>query len=241
MTKGGRGHPYLGMARRKTDGGMTVVMPRPSRLRALGIGALVVVALFAGAGKLGSLLPDLPNPFSSKTIDRTQPALLQSLADLSEYHAATGNFQVIVDTEKDTRFVPSFIRGERTVYVAGGSVDAVVDFSQLDERSIQVSPDRTSVTVVLPAPTVADPTVDTSRSEVVSHDRGVLDRIGSAFSDNPATERPLVLAAEAKMRDAAGASDLRARAEDNTRKMLEGMLRALGYSSVNVTFSPTPV
>jgi len=228
------------MAGRKDDHGMTVVMPRPSRLRGLAIAGVVVVALFAGAGRLGNLLPSVPNPFGSETIDRAQPALLQSLADLSEYHAATGNFQVIVDTEKDTRFVPSFIRGERTVYVAGGSVDAIVDFSQLDERSIQVSPDRTSVTVVLPAPTVADPTVDPESSRVVSRDRGVLDRIGSALSDNPSTERPLILAAQAKMRAAANESDLLRKAEDNTRRMLEGMMRALGYASVNVSFSPSP-
>ena len=228
------------MAGRKGDGTTTVVMARPSRLRWLGIAAVVVVALFAGAGRLGNLLPSVPNPFGSETIDRTQPALLQSLADLSEYHAATANFQVIVDTEKDTKFVPSFIRGERTVYVAGGSVDAIVDFSQLDERSIQVSQDRTSVTVVLPAPTVADPDVDPEQSRVVSRDRGVLDRIGGAFSDNPSTERPLVLAAEDKMRDAANQSDLRAKAEQNTRSMLEGMLRALGYTSVDVSFSPNP-
>ncbi len=228
------------MAGRNGEGTTTVVMARPSRLRGLGIAALVIVALFAGAGRLGNLLPSLPNPFGSETIDRTQPALLQSLADLSEYHAATANFQVIVDTEKDTKFVPSFIRGERTVYVAGGSVDAIVDFSQLDERSIQVSPDRTSVTVVLPAPTVADPDLDPQQSRVVSRDRGVLDRIGGAFSDNPSTERPLVLAAEDKMRDAAAQSDLRAKAEQNTRSMLEGMLGALGYSSVNVSFSPNP-
>jgi hypothetical protein len=219
------------MVGRRSDGA-TVVLTRPSRLRGLAV---------AGLGKLGGLLPSIGNPFGTETIDRTQPALLQSLADLSEYHAATGNFQVIVDTEKDTKFVPSFIRGERTVYVAGGSVDAIVDFTGLDERSIQVSPDRTSVTVTLPAPYVDEPTVDPEKSRVVSRDRGVLDRIGSAFSDNPATERPLVIAAQQKMRDAAGESDLRAKAEDNTRRMLEGMLRALGYTSVNVTFNPPPV
>ncbi|HJV09518.1 MAG TPA: DUF4230 domain-containing protein [Acidimicrobiales bacterium] len=222
------------------NGDVTVVMPRPSRLRTLGVAALVGVALLVGAGKL-DIFPSIGNPFGTKTIDRTPPALLQSLTDLSDYHAASANFQVIVDTEKDTKFVPSFIRGERTVYVAGGSVDAIVDFSQLDERSIQVSPDRTSVTVVLPAPTIADPDLDPEQSRVVSRDRGVLDRIGSAFSDNPSTERPLVLAAEGKMRDAAGTSDLRAKAEANTKSMLEGMLRALGYSSVNVSFAPTPV
>ncbi len=228
------------MAGRNGDSGVTVVMPRPSRLRGLAIAGVVVVALLAGAGRFGDLLPSFPNPFGSDTVDRTQPALLQSLADLHEYHAATGNFQVIVDTEKDTRFVPSFVRGERTVFVAGGSADAVVDFSQLDERSIQVSPDRTSVTIVLPPPTIADPTVDPEKSRVVSRDRGVLDRIGSAFSDNPTSERPLVLAAQEKMRAAAAESDLRAKAEDNTRRMLQGMLGALGFTSVNVSFSPSP-
>ena len=228
------------MARSKADGGVTVVMPRPSLLRALVVGALGVVGLLAIGGRL-DLLPSIPNPFETETVDRTNPALLKSLEDLSEYHAATGNFQVIVDTAKDTRFVPSFIRGERTVYVAGGSVDAVVDFSQLDERAIQVSPDRTSVSVVLPAPRLGDATVDPDQSRVVSRDRGVLDRIGSAFSDNPSTERPLVMAAEERMRAAAQASDLRARAEENTRRMLEGLLGALGYTSVNVTFTPTPV
>ena len=223
------------------NGDVTVVMPRPSKLRTLGIAALVVFAALAGAGKLGGLLPSIGNPFGTETIDRSPPALLESLTDLSDYHAASANFQVIVDTEKDTKFVPSFIRGERTVYVAGGSVDAVVDFSQLDERSIQVSPDRTSVTVVLPAPTIADPDLDPEQSRVVSRDRGVLDRVGSAFSDNPSTERPLVLAAEEEMRKSAAASDLLAKAEANTRTMLEGMLRALGYASVNVSFSPTPV
>ena len=229
------------MGRNDGDNGVTVVMPRPSRLRALGLAGVVLLAVLAGAGRLGDLLPSLPNPFGTETVDRTQPALLQSLVDLSNYHAASGNFQVIVDTEKDTRFVPSFIRGERTVFVAGGSVDAVVDFSQLDERSIQVSPDRTSVSVVLPAPTLAEPTVDPDNSRVVSRDRGVLDRIGSAFSDNPTSERPLLLAAEEKMRAAAHESDLRSRAEENTRRMLEGMLGALGYTDVNVTFDPTPV
>jgi hypothetical protein len=223
------------------NGDVTVVMPRPSKLRTLGIAALVVFAALLGAGKLGGLFPSIGNPFGTETIDRTPPALLQSLTDLSDYHAASANFQVIVDTEKDTRFVPSFIRGERTVYLANGSVDAIVDFSQLDERSVQLSPDRTSVTVVLPAPTIADPDLDPEQSRVVSRDRGVLDRIGSAFSDNPSTERPLVIAAEDKMREAAGASDLRAKAEENTRRMLEGMLRALGYSSVSVSFNPTPV
>jgi hypothetical protein len=219
---------------------VAVLVPRRSKAGGLVVGALVVLAVAAGAGKLGGLLPSLPNPFGTKTVDRTQPALLKSLEDLSRYQAASANLQVIVDTEKDARYIPAIIKGERTVYVAGGSVDATVDFSALDERSIQVSPDRRSVTVSLPAPAVSEARVDPKQSRVVSRDRGLLDRVGSVFSDSPTSERSLTLAAQQKMQAAANESDLRSRAEQNTRHMLEGMLRALGYTSVTVTFAPNP-
>ena len=200
----------------------------------------MVAALMVGAGRIGDLLPSLPNPFGSETVDRTQPAILQSLEDLSRYEAARANFEVIVDSEKDARFIPSVIRGERTLFVGAGSVEATVDFSALDEGSIRVSDDRRSVEVIVPAPTLSEPRVDPDRSRVVSRDRGVLDRVGSMFSDSPTSDRPLYLAAEKKMRAAAGSSDLQARAEDNTRQMLDGTLRALGFTSVTVTFVSNP-
>jgi hypothetical protein len=204
------------------------------------VGGLLVMAVLAGAGKLGGLFPSLPNPFGTKTVDRTQPALLKSLEDLSRYQAATGNFQVIVDSEKDAKFFPAAIRGERTVFVAAGSADATIDFSRLDERSIQVSDDRRTAVIVLPEPTVSKPVVDPEQSRVATRSRGLLDRIGSVFSDSPTSDRPLYLAAQAKMQQAADQSDLRKRAEDNTTHMLQGMLRALGFTSVTVSFTPNP-
>ena len=42
------------------------------------------------------------------------------------------------------------------------------------------------------------------------------------------------------MKAAAAASDLSARAEQNTRKMLESLLGNLGFTSVTVTFVPSP-
>ncbi len=204
------------------------------------VAAIVFCGFLAVTGTLGDLLPSIPNPFSSRTIDRTQPALLQAMEDLSDYQAAAGNFQVLVDTEKDARWLPSFIRGERTVYSAAGTVDASVSFANLDPQSIVVSEDRRSVTISLPPPTLAEPHLDLDQSMVVSRDRGLLDRLGSVFSDTPTGERELQLAATEKMKAAAAASDLSARAEENTRKMLEGLLGSLGFTSVTVTFVPSP-
>ena len=63
-------------------------------------GLLVVAA--AGVPSLRDLLPSFPNPFASETVDRSRPAVLESLRDLSEYRAASGHFEVIVDLERDT-------------------------------------------------------------------------------------------------------------------------------------------
>lgn len=220
---------------------VVMVAPTRNRLGRFVLGALVGVALVAvGTGRIGDLLPSIPNPFGSETVDRSQPPLLESLVDLSEYHAASANFQVIVDSETDARFLPSAIRGERAVFVAAGSVDATVDFAGLDEGAIRVSDDRRSVTVSLPAPALSQPRVDAEQSRVVSRQRGLLDRLGSVFSDNPASDRHLYLAAEQKMGAAASETDLRARAEHSTRGMLEAMLGPLGFTDVTVVFAPSP-
>ena len=63
-------------------------------------------------------------------------------------------------------------------------------------------------------------------------DRGLLNRIGGLFSDNPTSEHALQAAAVEKVAAAAEASGLRSRAEQNTRAMLTAMLGALGFDEV---------
>ena len=202
--------------------------------------AVVVVLLGVGVTKLGDLLPSFGNPFASQTVDRSQPTLLQAIEDLAEYRAATGQFQVILDVEDDTRFVPSFLRGERTLFLAGGTVDASVDFAGLADEAIEVSEDGQSVTVRLPPARLSEPRIDPERSFVISRERGLLDRAASVFSDSPTGERELYLLAERKLVDAAAEADLAERAEDNTRIMLESMLASLGYDEVTVIFEDNP-
>jgi hypothetical protein len=197
--------------------------------------AAVVAAIVLVPGWLLGLLPSFPNPFAEKTVDRSGPALLRSIQDLREFRAATGNFQVIVDIERDTP-LPSAILGERTIFVAAGSVDAVVDFSGLGRDDVVVSDDRRSATITLPRPTLSRPRLDLARSRVYDRDRGLLNRIGDVFADG-GDQQEIYVAAERKLRDAAGeGSGLRRRAEANTRAMLRTLLRSLGFTSVTVRF-----
>lgn len=209
--------------------------PSPTRRRLAG--AALILALVFGAGRLVDFLPSLlHNPFTTETVDRSQPAVLKAIEDLSRYEAASGSFQVIVDLEKDARFMPDFVRGERTLFVAGGTVDASVDFSSIGSGAITVSPGGDAVTVALPRARLSDARIDPAASRVVSRQRGLLDRLGGVFSDNPTGERQLYLLAEKKLEAAARAGGVRARAEENTRAMLTSMLRSLGFDRVTVTF-----
>src|SRR4051812_49073136 len=108
--------------------------------------AVIVGLVLIGALNLFDLIP---NPFHHTTTDRSQPVLLQRLSDISEYKAATAELQVLIDVEDGIDFVPSFIAGQRVTFLAGGTVDASIDFSDLGGSAVKVDGD--SVTITLPA------------------------------------------------------------------------------------------
>ncbi|RVX47886.1 uncharacterized protein DUF4230 [Nonomuraea polychroma] len=200
-------------------------------------GFLVLAVLLVVAGRLAWTWL---NPMGEQTIDRSQPVLLQSIKDLSRFEAATGNFQVVVDLEKDANFLPDAIKGTRTLFVGSGGVDAYVDFSAMATNAVTVSEDRTEATVRLPRAQLEKPNLDNSRSYVFAQQRGLFDRVQDFLSGSPGDQRELYLLAEKKIREAAVASDLRARADTNTKAMLSGMLKSLGFTKVTVKFTDEP-
>ncbi|MEV5094742.1 MULTISPECIES: DUF4230 domain-containing protein [Streptomyces] len=206
----------------------------PGWAKALSAFVLVLVVLFAGFRL--SLVPGLKDVFGSETHDRSGPALLESVQDISRYEAASGNFQVVVDLEKDAKLLPDAIRGTRTLYVGAGTVDAYVDLGKVDEDDVTVDADRTSATLRLPHAALGEPTLDPERSYAVSKQRGLLDRLGDLFSDNPNGEQAVQKLAARHIGEAAKDSELKARAESNTTAMLKGLLHSLGFEEVRVTY-----
>ncbi len=201
--------------------------------------AAVIAAVVVAAAIMPSL-GDL-NPFGTQTKDRSQPAVLRSLASLAEYRAATANYQQLVDVERDVKFVPSILAGERAQLVAAGSVDAVVDFGGLGSRNVRVSEDRSTVAVTLPAPHLSEARVDLERSRALNSDRGLVDRVGDLFDDDDDEQRELLLLAERRIQRAALENrNLLTLAERNTRAMLSGLLNALGFERITIRFRPSP-
>jgi hypothetical protein len=206
----------------------------PGWAKALAAVVLVLVVLLAGLRL--SVLPGLKDVFGTETHDRSGPALLRSVRDISRYEAASGNFQVVVDLEKDAKHLPDAVRGTRTLYVGAGTVDAYVDLGRLGEDDVAVNEERTSATLRLPHAALGAPALDPERSYAVSKQRGLLDRLGDLFSDNPNGEQAVQRLAVRHIGEAARESGLTARAEKNTTEMLEGLLGSLGFKEVRVRY-----
>ncbi|MCW2899652.1 MAG: hypothetical protein JWO67_1917 [Streptosporangiaceae bacterium] len=198
--------------------------------------AVTVVAIVLAA-QVMHLIPNSLNPFAEKTKDRSGPVLLQSIRDLSRYEAASGNFQVIVDLEKDATFLPRAIRGQRTLFIGNGSVDAYVDFAKLGSGAVTVNKDRTVATVTLPHAQLEPTNLNSSRSYVYASQRGLTNRIGDFFGSAPNNQQQLNVLAAQKIQTAATESGLRDRADQNTKLMVGNLLKALGFKTVTVTIT----
>jgi hypothetical protein len=159
--------------------------------------------------------------------------VLQSIQNMSDYDAATGNYQIVVNLDQEAKYLPSALLGNNTLYVAAGTVQSYVD---LGKAAVTVSADRRSATIVLPAAQLGTAALDPKRSYVFAQNRGLFNRIGDFFSGNPGDQQQLNILAAQDIQTAAAASGLIPRAEQNTQLMLSGLLHSLGFTSVAVSY-----
>jgi hypothetical protein len=215
-------------------------MPR-TLVAALVVGVLVIccaVALNITTGALANLNPFKNGVVKNETIDRSGPAVLKAISDLGDFRAASGYYELVVDVEKDVKPVPSFLAGERKLFIAAGTVEVGVNLRGLNDGAVVINKDRTSATITLPQPTLSPPNLDTERSYIYSQQRGLMDRLKDALGDNTEGQQELYALASKRLAEAASKSDdLRIRAETNTRSMLEGLLRSLGFTDVTINFT----
>jgi len=109
------------------------------------------------------------------------------------------------------------------------------------DPDVRVSDDRRSATITLPQARFGEVRVDPKRSYVYDRRRGLIDRVGDALGDDANNDRDLYIVSEQKLRlAAADNSGILRRGQENTRAMLQGLLGALGFTTVNVRFEAPP-
>jgi len=209
--------------------------PRVGSLAQIVVAAAAAVVLIVVLSAV-HLLPQLRNPFAETTTVRSEPVILKSISELSRYEAASGSFEVVVDLTRRTSLLPSFLEGSETLFIGQGTDVAFVDFSGLKSQAIQVSADRTSVTVTLPKAQLEPAALNVSQSYVYAQQQGLFNRIGNFFSGNPNNQQQVYILAQQKIQTAALQSPLLTEAQKNTEGMLDGMLSSLGFQHITVTF-----
>jgi hypothetical protein len=209
------------------------------------IGILVIccaVALNITTGALQNLNPFRNGVVQQRTVDRSGPAVLKAITDLGDFRAASGYYELVVDVEKDVKPVPSALAGRRTLFIAAGTVEVGVDLRGLGNGAVTVDRDRTSATITLPKPSLGEPHLNVERSYIYSQQRGLVDRLKDATGDGSDDQQELYALATQRLAEAARANDeLTTRGETNTRSMLEGLLRSLGFTDVTINFTGSPM
>ena len=213
--------------------------PVPRSVWFFGVVALLIVAMGLATSFVIRALGDA-NPFKNgivtqTTVDRSGPAVLKAVNDLGSFQAASGYYEVVIDVEKSVSNVPSFLAGSRVLFVAAGTVDVSVNLAKLSGGAVTVNDARTSATITLPKPTLAPARLDLSRSYVYSEEKGLFDRLRGGGAED--MQGVYTLASKRLDQAARQSDELTTRAETNTRAMLQGLLRSLGYTDVRINFT----
>jgi hypothetical protein len=199
--------------------------------------ALVVVVGLVLVGSAIHLLPQLRNPFSEQTTERSGPVLLQSIVQLSRYEAASGNFQVVVDISTGGSLLPSFLEGSDTLFIGVGTDNAYVDFSKLKGNAVQVSADRLTAKITLPPAQLESAELNVQESYIFAQQQGLFTRVNSFLSGNPNSQQAVYELAEKQIGAAAAKSQLVTDAERNTTTMLTSLLQSLGFKNISIKYT----
>src|SRR5258708_24131397 len=178
------------------------LMGRTRRMgRVTALAAVIAAAVIAIVLALSTvhLLPQFRNPFAETTVDRSSPALLKSISALSRYEAASGSFQVVVNLDQRTSWLPTFIEGTHTLFVREGTDIAFVGFSKLQGSTIKVSHNRTQVAITVPRARLEPAVLNVQRSYVFAPQQGLMNRIGGFFSGHPKSQHHVHVLAQEKL------------------------------------------
>ena len=192
---------------------------------------VVAVAVLLLVLSVVHVLPKLRNPFTETTTERDGPVVLKSITALSRYEAASGTYQVVVDLTSKTAFLPSFVAGSQTLFIGVGTDIAFVNFGGLKGSAIQISPDRTSVTMTLPRPQLEPAVLNVRQSYVFAEQQGLATRLNTFLGGNPNSQQALYVSAQKHIQAAAQRGPLLADAQQNTSAMLTSMLTGLGFAA----------
>lgn len=204
------------------------------RLRVvLAVGALVVMAASALSfwAALRLRVPSLPPLSTTETLVRPLPNVLLAVQDLARLESVSFHMERVLDlTEKQSRLFGLLESRDAILLVAVADVTAGIDLGKVAASDIDADLKYGSVHVRLPAPEIFHVTFDKEHTYVHTRQTDLLARRQENLETRARNEAERVLV------DAARDAGILTRAGENARKVVEQLVRSLGYQQVTVTF-----
>jgi hypothetical protein len=187
--------------------------------------ALALLLLLAHSGSSGigrwlrSTLGDLH-------IGMDQPAIVQRIQKLQRLESVKYTVEKIVTGERQSRFLPQSLAGDRILLVVHGEVFAGVDLEKLKASDVHVSGKQVKIT--LPRAEIFSTRVDNSQTRVYSRETGLL------VQADPNLESEVRAEAERQIQQAALVDGILGNASANAQATVATLVRALGFRDVEV-------
>jgi hypothetical protein len=162
-------------------------------------------------------------------------AIIEQIRQVSRLETTIYTVERVIEVKQSDEFWPDWLRGDRLLLIASGTVVAGVDLERLDASSVTVSADGASVTVDLP------PVEIFNRNNILDNARTrVYDRQQGLFAQpNANLETQARQAAESDILLAACEAGILAQANEDAQRALEKLL-ALYEFDVTVRAAAVP-
>lgn len=159
-------------------------------------------------------------------LDMSRPSVVRQVQQLQRLETVVFGMDKIVAGERESRYFPAFLVGERLLLIVYGEVTAGVDLAGLQTDALTV--DGKTVRLELPQAAVFSTRVDNDRTRVYSRETGLFSRVDPDFESEVRRE------AEEQIRQAALDNGILDVAAANARITLTSFLHGLGFEQVEV-------
>ena len=159
-------------------------------------------------------------------LDFDQPAIVQRIQRLQRLESVKYTLEKVVTGERQSRFLPQSIAGERLLMIVRGEVFAGVDLSKLKSSDVQVNGKQVRIT--LPHAEIFSTRIDNNQTRVYSRDTGLL------VPADPNLESEVRAEAERQLLQAALTDGILTNASTNARGTVTALIQALGFGDVEV-------
>jgi hypothetical protein len=171
----------------------------------------------------------VPPASSVTTVVRPLPNVLLAVRELARLETVSFHMERVVDlSEKQSRLFGLVESEDAILLVAVADVTAGVDLAQLGEGDIVFDAQQKSAKVTLPKPQIFQLALDNQHTYVHTRRTGLLARRKETLESRARAE------AERVLTDAAKEAGIERQAAENARRVVDRLVRSLGYEQVEV-------